>query len=135
MTVGAGSLFLPKWAINFANTRSDHATEQCVPYKLVQRLVQKSPQLVSNELMSGIIRVEVIGGDQARRNWIHGSGRALGSWQPTRCTNFWGVEKLPLSPHCCDIAPVMAGRFILTEFGAAAVGALTLDLPALRKPL
>ena len=31
--------------------------------------------------------------------------RALGSRQPTSWTNFCGAETLPLSPHCCDMAP------------------------------
>jgi hypothetical protein len=37
----------------------------------------------------------------------HGSDRALGSRQPTSCTNFCGADSLPrwLSPYCCDIAP------------------------------
>ena len=30
---------------------------------------------------------------------------ALGSRQPTSCTNFCGADWLPLSPHCCCIAP------------------------------
>src|SRR3982074_260711 len=52
----------------------------------------------------------------AGRGRTHGSGRALGSRQPTSCTNFCGADWLPLSPHCCDIAPQIFGSSALRGF-------------------
>ncbi|MDP1867570.1 MAG: hypothetical protein Q8L13_14695 [Bradyrhizobium sp.] len=43
----------------------------------------------------------------------------MGSRQPTSWTNFCGVEVLPLSQPCCDMAPQFADRFILTVLGAS----------------
>jgi hypothetical protein len=39
-----------------------------------------------------------------------GSSPALGSRQPTNCTNFCGADSWPLSPRCCNIAPQIPSR-------------------------
>ena len=44
---------------------------------LVQGCVSLHPQLVGNYLVARIIRMEPVSGDQACRDWVYCSGRAI----------------------------------------------------------